>query len=93
MQRHPRSAIGWNNETIFFVQVDGRQPNLSIGMTLPELAKFLEVKLHCDEAMNLDGGGSSEIWMNGHIMNSPCFGRERNTANAIVLVEKKRETQ
>ena len=93
MQRHPRSAIGWNNETIFFVQVDGRQQKLSIGMTLPELAKFLEVKLHCDEAMNLDGGGSSEIWLNGHIKNSPCFGRERNTANAIVLVEKKRETQ
>jgi hypothetical protein len=89
LQAHPRSAIGWNKENIFFVQVDGRQSYLSIGMTLPELAEFLEVKLHCDEAMNLDGGGSSEIWMSGNIMNSPCFGRERSTANTIVLLEKK----
>ena len=85
--RHPRSAVGWNDKEIMFVTVDGRQPRLSIGMTLPELADFL-VKLQCTEAMNLDGGGSAEVWMEGKIVNSPCYGHERSTANALVLVEK-----
>jgi hypothetical protein len=85
--RHPRSAVGWNEKEILFVTVDGRQPRLSNGMTLPELAEFL-VKLQCTEAMNLDGGGSAEVWMDGKIMNSPCYGHERSTANALVLVEK-----
>lgn len=85
--RHPRSALGWNDKEFFFVTVDGRQPRLSDGMTLPELAQFL-VKLQCTEAMNLDGGGSAEVWMEGKILNSPCYGHERSTANALVLVEK-----
>ena len=88
--RHPRSAIGWNDKEIMFVTVDGRQPRLSEGMTLPELADFL-VKLQCTEAMNLDGGGSAEVWMEGKILNSPCYGHERSTANALVLVEKEAE--
>jgi hypothetical protein len=90
-ERHPRSAVGWNQKEIFFVEVDGRQ-RISDGMTLPELADFM-VKLQCEEAMNLDGGGSAEIWMNGKILNSPCYGHERETANALVLVEKKAEAR
>ena len=85
--RHPRSALGWNDKEFVFVTVDGRQPRLSNGMTLPELAEFL-VKLQCTEAINLDGGGSAEVWLEGKIMNSPCYGHERSTANALVLVEK-----
>lgn len=87
--RHPRAAVGWNKEEIFFVVVDGRQSRYSIGMTLPDLADFL-VRLKCDEAMNLDGGGSAELWLNGSIASRPCFGRERGTANALVVVEKKK---
>ena len=55
-----------------------------------KLADFL-VKLQCTEAMNLDGGGSAEVWMEGKILNSPCYGHERSTANALVLVEKETE--
>lgn len=87
-ERHPRSAIGWNSKYIFFVEVDGRQPGLSVGMDVRELADFL-VKIGCEEGMNLDGGGSAELWLNGQIVNSPCFGRERSTATAIVLIKKK----
>ncbi len=86
-ERHPRSAFGWNDKEFFFVEVDGRQPGLSIGMSVPELANFM-AKLGCTEAMNLDGGGSAELWLKGRIMNRPCFGRERHTATALVLLEK-----
>ena len=82
--RHPRSAIGWNSKYYFFVVVDGRQDD-SDGMTLPELATYL-AKLGCDEAMNLDGGGSTELWLRGRILNHPCYGRERRTATGLVMV-------
>jgi len=85
--RHPRSAVGWNDKYLFFVEVDGRQRTLSVGMTLLELANYL-VKLGCTEAMNLDGGASSTFWVRGQVMNSPCAGRERPMANALVLVQK-----
>jgi exopolysaccharide biosynthesis protein len=85
--RHPRTAIGWNDKFFFFVVVDGRQPKLSVGMTLQELASYM-IKLGCQEAMNLDGGGSATFWVYGNVMNSPCYGYERPMANALVLVQK-----
>ena len=88
--RHPRSAIGWNEKNIFLVEVDGRQPRLSMGMTLPELTDYL-IQLGCDKALNLDGGGSAEVWIEGRIANSPCFGHERETANSLVVLEKEKK--
>lgn len=85
--RHPRTAIGWNDKFFFFVVVDGRQPKLSVGMTLQEMASYM-IKQGCQEAMNLDGGGSATFWVYGNVMNSPCYGHERPMANALVLVQK-----
>jgi hypothetical protein len=86
--RDPRSAIGWNAKYFFFVQADGRQPRYSMGMSLEELANYF-VKLGCDYAMNLDGGGSCTTWVGGKIVNSPSQrGRERAAANALVVVRK-----
>ena len=88
-ERHPRSALGWNEKHFFFIEVDGRQKNLSMGMTLAELSDYM-IKLGCTEGMNLDGGGSATIWLNGKVMNSPCFGYLRNTATTFVLVRKEK---
>jgi len=87
LEQHPRSAIGWNQESYFLVEVDGRQKDLSVGMTLEELADFL-VKLGCQEAMNLDGGGSSTLWYDGDVRNNPCDGYERTIANSLVVTKK-----
>lgn len=86
-ERHPRSAVGANGRHIFFVQVDGRQPRLSMGMTLTELADYM-LKLGCTLALNLDGGASSTFWLEGQVLNSPCHGREREIANGLVVVQK-----
>jgi len=83
--RHPRSAIGWNAEEFVMVQVDGRQPPISVGMTLSELARYL-LDLGCTDAINLDGGGSSTLWAQGQVVNSPSEGSERPMANALVVV-------
>lgn len=85
-ERHPRSALGWNAEHFFLVVVDGRQPRHSMGMTLPELGQYL-AELGCTEAINLDGGASTELWLRGKILNRPCSGQERNTATTLVLLK------
>ena len=87
-ERHPRAAIGWNQDSIFLVEVDGRQRSLSVGMTLEELASFL-VGLGCQDAMNCDGGGSATLWFKGEVRNSPCERGEREIANSLVVVKRK----
>jgi len=83
-ERHPRSAIGWNATHLFLITVDGRQPSLSVGMTLAELADYMVKKLGCTHGMNFDGGASASLWM-GQIVNDPCQG-ERPVANGVVVV-------
>lgn len=88
--RHPRTALGWSKSHFFLVQVDGRQLDLSVGMTFAELADYM-IKLGCEEAMNLDGGGSSTLWAFGAVRNSPSEGEERPAPNALVVVKKNPE--
>jgi hypothetical protein len=86
-ERHPRTGFGWSRRYYFLLVVDGRQDGLSIGMTLEELGAYL-ARLGCEEAMNLDGGGSSTLWAVGRVRNSPCDGRERPLANGVVVLRK-----
>ena len=85
-ERHPRSAVGWNATHLFLITVDGRQPGLSVGMTLAELSDYL-VKLGCTDGMNFDGGASASMWMSGKIINNPCQG-ERPVANSLLILRK-----
>jgi Phosphodiester glycosidase len=88
-EQHPRAAVGWNEKSLFLVEVDGRQKKLSVGMTLDELSTWL-MKLGCKEAMNFDGGGSATLWFDGQVRNSPCDRMEREIANCLVIVRKNR---
>ncbi len=85
-ERHPRSAVGWNAQKLYLITVDGRQPGLSVGMTLAELGEYMVTKLKCTDGMNFDGGASSCLWM-GSIVNDPCQG-ERAVANSLVVYRK-----
>ena len=93
--RHPRSAVGVNRngtELTLFV-VDGRQPGLSIGMTLDELSQEM-IRLGCDNALNLDGGGSTTLVYREpathqlKVVNSPSDTRERSIADVLGIVVK-----
>jgi len=88
--RAPRTAIGFTraNELILLV-VDGRQKT-SAGMTLFELAEFMK-NAGCIDAINLDGGGSSTMVVEGEIVNTPSDLRERKVSNAILILKKKKE--
>jgi len=75
--RHPRSSVGVSRDgkKVILIVVDGRQGH-SHGMTLYELARMF-VELGADRALNLDGGGSSAMFVadEGGIVNSPSGGR------------------
>nr|WP_285719375.1 phosphodiester glycosidase family protein [Pelosinus sp. IPA-1] len=71
---------------ILLVVVDGRQEH-SIGMTLLELALLMQ-EFGAVDAMNLDGGGSSEMVIKGKIINKPSDGRERYVGDALIIAPK-----
>jgi hypothetical protein len=90
VERHPRAAMGWNDRHFFLIQVDGRQRDLSMGMTLEELGKFALKQLRVTDAMNLDGGVSATLWANGRVRNSPAnHGQEMDLANLVAIVRQK----
>jgi exopolysaccharide biosynthesis protein len=59
---NPRTAIGIaaNGRRLLLAVIDGRQPGVSAGMTTAETAHFMRA-LGADDALNLDGGGSSAL--------------------------------
>ena len=71
LERHPRTAIAYNDDYIFFIVVDGRDPGISIGMTIDELALFTRDTLGATWGINQDGGGSSTMVINGVVVNRP----------------------
>ncbi|MBI2406770.1 MAG: phosphodiester glycosidase family protein [Gemmatimonadetes bacterium] len=89
--RHPRSLIGFDADTshLFIVAVDGRSP-ASAGMTLAEAAEFLR-GLGVAHALNLDGGGSTALIIDGRVVNRPSDPQgERSVANALLIEARRR---
>lgn len=84
--RHPRTAVGISEDgtQLMLMVVDGRQPQLSLGMSLKEVAHFLE-KQGAHSAYNLDGGGSSTMVIHNEIVNSPSDPQERRRCDAVLL--------
>lgn len=93
--RHPRTAVATTNDKrLYLVTIDGRSFQ-AYGMTIPELSAFLS-KLEAVHALNLDGGGSTTMWIrnaagNG-IVNYPSdnleFDHEGESpvSNALLIV-------
>ena len=80
--RNPRTAIGYTKDNhIILVTADGREGS-SIGLTLNELAHLMQ-SLGCVNAMNLDGGGSTVMYVKGNIVNKPPVKGGIALSNAI----------
>ena len=85
--KNPRSAIGYTkNNNIIIVAVDGREEN-SVGITLMQLANFMK-SLGCVQAMNLDGGGSTVMYVDGKVVNNPQQKGGIPISNIIGLIPK-----
>jgi Phosphodiester glycosidase len=70
---------------VLMVVVDGRAPGYSVGVTLTQLARFMRNE-GAVRALNLDGGGSAEMWVRGKVLNRPSDGSERPITNALLLL-------
>lgn len=85
--KHPRTAIGYKKDgTMVILAIQGRMKGLAEGATLPQMAKIL-VDLGCVEAMNLDGGGSSCMLINGKETIKPSDPTGQRPVPAVFLVK------
>jgi len=89
--RHPRTVIGTDaKRAIWLITVDGRSPSRSLGMSFAELQR-LSKRLGLRSALNLDGGGSTTMWVGGQIVNHPSDPEgPRKVSDAILVVPRRR---
>lgn len=91
--KEPRTMIGYNGNIVYIGLVDGRKPATSVGATLDELGKIMK-SLGCEQALNLDGGGSSTMVLKNtaddvfRIVNSYSDANPRAVANGLAIVIK-----
>lgn len=93
--KHPRSAVATTKDgKILLITVDGRFPGQAEGVNIPELAHLIRI-LGGEDALNLDGGGSTTLWLSGAsdggVVNYPCDNRrfdhagERKVPNVLYI--------
>ena len=87
--RHPRTAIAkLRTGRLLLLTVDGRQPGVSVGMSLNTLADLL-LEFDAVEAINLDGGGSTTMVIRDRVVNRPSDPTgERPVSDAILIFSR-----
>ena len=88
-KRHPRTVVARRSDgTVMLVAVDGRRQD-SVGMSLEELTDFMKA-LGASDALNLDGGGSTTLVVDGRVVNRPSDKEgERAVSNVLLLLGPK----
>ena len=88
--RHPRSVICSKEDTILLVAIDGRSETAA-GMNLYEVQDYL-LSQNCVDAVNLDGGGSTTMWIkDSGVVNQPSDKTgERHVANVLMVMKRDR---
>ena len=88
MASNPRTAIGIIDECHYVLVVSDGRTDESEGLSLYELAQFME-SLGVTTAYNLDGGGSSTMYFNGQVVNNPTTGgnrvKERSVSDIVYI--------
>ncbi len=87
--KHPRTAMGYTKENkLIILVVQGRFPGIAEGATLGQQAKMLK-DLGCWEALNLDGGGSSCMLVNGKETIKPSDATGQRAVPAVFIIKGK----
>jgi exopolysaccharide biosynthesis protein len=85
--KHPRTCIGYTKDgRIIMMAIEGRFPNIAEGATLTQEAQLLK-DLGCVEALNLDGGGSSCMLINGIQTIKPSSKGEQRSVPAVFIIK------
>lgn len=87
--KHPRTAMGYTKDNkLIILVIQGRFPGIAEGATLTQEAQILK-DLGCWEALNLDGGGSSCMLVNGKETIKPSDATGQRAVPAVFLIQKK----
>ena len=87
--KHPRTCMGYTNDGYLIIMaIQGRFPGIAEGATLEQQAKLL-IDIDCVEALNLDGGGSSCMLINGKETINPSDKGNERPVPAVFIVRKK----
>jgi hypothetical protein len=87
--KHPRTAMGYTNDNKLIILVmQGRFPGIAEGATLTQEAQLLK-NIGCYEALNLDGGGSSCLLVNGKETIEPSDKEGQRPVPAAFLIRVK----
>lgn len=87
--KHPRTAMGYTKDNkLILLVVQGRFPGIAEGVTLTQEAQILK-DLGCWEALNLDGGGSSCLLVNGKTTIKPSSDGVQRSVPAVFLIKSK----
>lgn len=86
---HPRTLMGYTkNNPLIIMVIEGRNPGIAEGASLIQAAQLM-ITLGCKEALNLDGGGSSYMLINGKETIKPSDkGLERAVPAVFIIQEK-----
>jgi exopolysaccharide biosynthesis protein len=85
--KHPRTAMGYTKDNkLIILVVQGRFPGIAEGVTLTQEAQILK-DLGCWEALNLDGGGSSCLLVNGKNTIKPSSDGVQRAIPAVFLIK------
>jgi len=87
--RHPRTLMGVDRGgALWLAAIDGRQPDHSVGMTFAELQGLCK-RLDLQNALNLDGGGSTTMVVGSEIVNKPSDATGPRPVSDAILVKAK----
>jgi len=86
---HPRTAMGYTaSDKLIILVIQGRTPDIADGVTLAQEAQIM-LDLGCYEALNLDGGGSSCMLINGKETIHPSDKEGQRPVPAVFLIKQK----
>lgn len=84
--RHPRTLIGLDRRGfIWLAAIDGRRPDYSLGMSFADLQRLCD-RLELTDALNLDGGGSTTMVIEGKVVNRPSDPAGPRAVGDAILV-------
>ena len=90
LDKHPRTAMGYTADgKLIILVIEGRFPGVAEGATLEQEAKIL-LDLGCYEALNLDGGGSSCMLVNGKETIKPSDKEGQRPVPGVFMIRAKR---
>jgi len=91
--KHPRTAMGYTADgDLIVLVVEGRNPGIAEGANLIQLAQLMQ-SIGCVEALNLDGGGSSTMLINGKETIKPSDKTGQRPVPAVFIISSPKQGQ